>query len=206
MNNNVKRILTIFIPALVIMLAISIAFYVSSVQKAKIYKSTVDSELVCYTSLYVSSTETMESTEENPNFQVKASVVLKSMANYSLDTFSVKIKFLDENNTSWEEVQDNLAFNSRELTIFVSTYKEVETNKISSVEISFDDIYVSIFSEEEYKETFGEDNIIISQTTLKAYNILTLVCIIFSIAIFVSGSLLILVYTDTNKEKKATKK
>jgi len=215
MNKSVKKILYIGLPIVLIMIAISIIFYVKSSQCNNISKGTTQSELISYSIAEnsFSSEETVESTESNRIYQTKVILNLHNMAKYDLGNFDINIKFIEDgNDEDWIYTQEDFTFFGDNKLIVTST-REYKATAIDNVYVQFEsdkNTKVYIYSLSEYNELYGENNVIISPTSLKIYKTLTIACILFTIVIAVAIALLILVYTrpdeeDLVKVKKSTK-
>lgn len=213
MSNSIKKILYIGLPIVLVMIAVSILFYVKSNQFSDIMRSTADSELISFSIVENSfkSEETVDSTEENKQYQTKIIFELHNMAKYDLGYFDVNVEFIENgNDEKWTYTQEDFSFYGDNKLIITST-RPYEATSINNVYVTFEDDEsknVYIYQVEEYKELYGENNEIISPTTKKIYNTLTIACILFTIVIAIAVALLIVVYTrpDENELAKITPK
>ena len=215
MSNSIKKILYIGLPIVLFMIGLSVIFYVKSSQFNIISKSTTKSELISYSIVEnsFSSEETVESTESNRIYQTKVILNIHNMAKYDLGNFDINIKFVEDgNDEDWIYTQEDFSFFGDNKLIITST-REYKATGIDNIYVEFEsdkNNQIYIYSLDEYEKLYGENNVIISPTSLKIYKTLTIACILFTIVIAVAIALLILVYTrpdeeDLVKVKKTTK-
>ncbi len=206
MNKNVKKILFTSLPIFVLLIVLSFTFAYVSRQKNAIFSSTTNSELLYYTLEDFECNTAINHTIENPQYQVKTEIDIHNKSNTNLGAKTIIIAFLDANNDIWEYEQKDVELNNCTLSLFVSTTREIETSRLDSVIVKFDDDSVPLYDKEEYIEIYGEDNEIVLKSAVEAYRTLTLVTIAFTIVCAVVTMALIVIYIDVSKTDNKTPK
>ena len=205
MNKSIKKILYIGLPIIVILIAVSVLFFVKASQFSAISKNTSKSELIAYTIVDDSfkSEETAESTELNKQYQTKIILEIHNMAKYDLGYFDITIEFAEEGtNEIWSYTQEEFSFYA-DNKLIISKLRPYKAKAINNVYINFidEDDKVYIYSLDEYNELYGEKNQIISPVTLKVYKTLTLASTIFTVVIAFAIAMLIIVYTRPEEDE-----
>ena len=112
-NESVKKILLIGIPIILVMIAVSLTFYTKANDFKKIQLQTTDNELIAYAveSGTFKSEETVESSEDNKQYQTKVIIELYNKAKYDLGYFDISVQFVEENNDEiWTYTQEDFSF------------------------------------------------------------------------------------------------
>ena len=207
MNKSIKKILYIAMPIILVLIAVSVLFYVKASNFSTIRKTTTESELISYTIVDNSfiSEETIDSTESNKQFQTKIILDIHNMSKYDLGYFDITVEFMEEDSDEiWSYTQEEFSFYADNKLIITQLrpYKAKAINKVYIDFLDSDEVEkVFIYPLDEYNKLYGENNIIISPTTLKVYNTLTLASTIFTVVIMFAVAMLIVVYTKPEEDE-----
>ena len=206
MNKNVKKILLIFIPVFILLITLSIIFGTKYSSKTTILNNTSDSEYVSYHTNYITSTETLESTPEEPIYQVKTSITLTNKCKFGVGTFDIKMQFIDELGNAWERVE-SVTLNGGTVDINFTEIKDCKTENLSSIGIKLHDSnFYAVLHDEQYENYYGKNNILVSDNEVEVFSILTIVFGSFTLISLVSGTLMILIYIDVDVKKSKKKR
>lgn len=206
MNKNVKKLLLIFIPVFIFLITLTIIFTTKYSSMASILKDTSDSEYLSYHTNYITSTETLESTPDEPVYQVKTSITLTNKCQFGIGTFSIYMEFEDENGEIWNRTE-SVTLNAGSIDINFTEIKECKTEKLIAIGIKLHDInYYAVLHDDQYNIYYGENNTLVSENNVEVFSILTIVFSSFSLICLISGTLMILIYIDVDVKKERKKK
>ena len=198
MNSNVKKIIYIFVPIIVIFIGLSILFGTLGTINSKKYNQILDNKYVSYTE------KSLHVTTAQDGYDVDATITLINKGTTALKDFMISVTFLDEEgNTHTYEVEDKQSFTSKTMDILIDTTFGKKIVEIKDVNVKIDEVYSSIYTNLEYLEIYGENPEFISITTVDAFKVLTIACTLLGVIGLVTGGCLVaLFYEKKHKAKK----
>jgi len=200
MNSNVKKIIYIFTPIIVVLISLAILFGTLGTINSKKYNQILDNKYVAYTEKSLNSTITSD------GYKTNATVTLINKGTTALKNFMVSVTFVDEEgNTHTYEVEDKQSFTSKTMDILVDTVYDKKIVEIKDVNVKIDDVYSSIYTNLEYLEIYGDKPEFVSITTVEAFKVLTIACTLLSVIGLVTGGCLVALFYEKKKSTKVKK-